>query len=386
MPSPSRKPSARSSSRPGVRIVSSCWPCTASSRGSSRTSRSSRPSARRRRAEPSGASGMLEVGRLRAADDMVEAARASVKVMVQGLMLASQRQWDTLARMRFLRLQLKNWKNFRAVDVSLRPRTFLVGPNAAGKSNLLDALRFLRDVAQPKGGGLLAAVDDLRPGFRQVRSLHARQESNVVVEVDVGNDDADRWRYRLELGGERNEPRNEPKIVGEQVWRGEQCLLERPNEDDRGDPARLRQTHLEQVSTNRPFRDLADFFAGVSYLHLVPQLLREPRRFEVVGRDPLGSDFLRRLADAPERQRKARLRRIQQALRVAVPNLRQLETKSDPDGTPHLRGQFEHWRPGTGWQNERQFSDGTLRLVALLWILAEGSEPLLLEEPELSLH
>jgi len=38
------------------------------------------------------------------------------------------------------------------------------------------------------------------------------------------------------------------------------------------------------------------------------------------------------------------------------------------------------------WQTETQFSDGTLRLMGLLWSVLAGSGPLLLEEPELSLH
>ncbi|HUI44246.1 MAG TPA: AAA family ATPase, partial [Terriglobia bacterium] len=38
------------------------------------------------------------------------------------------------------------------------------------------------------------------------------------------------------------------------------------------------------------------------------------------------------------------------------------------------------------WQTEDQFSDGTLRLMGLLWAVLDGSGPLLLEEPELSLH
>ena len=37
-------------------------------------------------------------------------------------------------------------------------------------------------------------------------------------------------------------------------------------------------------------------------------------------------------------------------------------------------------------ESEEQFSDGTLRLFGLLWVLLDGSGPLLLEEPELSLH
>ena len=37
-------------------------------------------------------------------------------------------------------------------------------------------------------------------------------------------------------------------------------------------------------------------------------------------------------------------------------------------------------------QTEEQFSDGTLRLLGLLWAILDGTGPLLLEEPELSLH
>ena len=56
-------------------------------------------------------------------------------------------------------LRLKNWKNFRNVDVPLENRVFLAGPNACGKSNLLDVFRFLRDITK-RGGGLQQAVQD----------------------------------------------------------------------------------------------------------------------------------------------------------------------------------------------------------------------------------
>ena len=36
------------------------------------------------------------------------------------------------------RLIVKNWRNFQQADVLLRERQFIVGPNASGKSNLLD--------------------------------------------------------------------------------------------------------------------------------------------------------------------------------------------------------------------------------------------------------
>jgi predicted ATPase len=73
-------------------------------------------------------------------------------------------------------------------------------------------------------------------------------------------------------------------------------------------------------------------------------------------------------------------------VRVAVPELSDLALYEDEHGRPHLRAKFEHWRPQGGFQDETQFSDGTLRLIGLLWALQEPGGPLLLEEPELSLH
>jgi predicted ATPase len=143
---------------------------------------------------------------------------------------------------------------------------------------------------------------------------------------------------------------------------------------------------LEQVNANKHFRELAEFFADVRYLHIVPQLIRDPERS--VGRrgDPYGGDFLERLARTPIKTRKSRLRRIQDALKVAVPKLQELRLEQDERGFWHLEGRYEHWRPNAGWQSEDQFSDGTLRLLGLLWVFLDGKAPLLLEEPELSLH
>ena len=60
--------------------------------------------------------------------------------------------------MRITQHKLKNWRNFKSVNVSLKDRMFIIGPNASGKSNFLDVFRLLRDVAKPSGGGLQEAV------------------------------------------------------------------------------------------------------------------------------------------------------------------------------------------------------------------------------------
>ena len=60
--------------------------------------------------------------------------------------------------------------------------------------------------------------------------------------------------------------------------------------------------------------------------------------------------------------------------------------RDEMTGLPHLEARYAHWRPQGAWHREDQFSDGTLRLIALLWSLLEGDSLLLLEEPELSLN
>lgn len=137
---------------------------------------------------------------------------------------------------------------------------------------------------------------------------------------------------------------------------------------------------------NRRFRDLAAFFALVRYLHIVPQLVRDPDRSIGRTNDPYGGDFLEQVAKIPERTRNSRLKKIEKALRIAVPQLEEIALARDDRGVPHLRGKYRHWRTHGAWQGEERFSDGTLRLMGLLWAIMEKGGPLLLEEPELSLH
>jgi len=284
------------------------------------------------------------------------------------------------------RLILKNWRNFRSVDVAFSERVFLIGPNASGKSNLLDVFRFLRDVAKP-GGGLQRAMVQ-RGGLPKVRCLAARKEPDVEIEVALSeNGSPPLWRYAMGITQQARGYR-QPILRFERAWKGDVKILERPNAEDSADKERLTQTHLEQINSNAGFRDIARFFESVRYLHLVPQLLRHPEAFQGpnLPDDPYGRNFLELVVKTPEKTRRSRLRRIEAALREAVPQLKDLTDTKDETGIPHLEATYAHWRPNAGRQREDQFSDGTLRLIALFWSLLEGDAPLLIEEPELSLH
>lgn len=282
---------------------------------------------------------------------------------------------------------LKNWRNFRSVEVDLRDRVFLVGPNASGKSNFLDALRFLRDLAKD-GGGLQKAVRD-RGGLSKIRCLYARRYPDVEIEIHLSDNDSKlpTWKYSIGIKQKKG-GQNDPILSYEKVWKDGKEIVSRPNDEDKEDSLRLTQTYLEQINANADFREISKFLESILYLHLVPQLLRHPDAFSGPGiqGDPFGRNFLERVIKTPEKTRRSRLRKIEDALRIAVPQLKQLTDIKDEMGIPHLEAVYEHWRPGAGKQREDQFSDGTLRLIGLLWSLLESDSLLLLEEPELSLN
>ncbi|MFT4126096.1 MAG: AAA family ATPase [Gordonia sp. (in: high G+C Gram-positive bacteria)] len=289
--------------------------------------------------------------------------------------------------MRVTHVNAGNWRNFKSLDVEIGHRLFVVGPNASGKSNFLDLFRFVGDIAGDRGG--LAAALEKRGGLSKVRSLFARNHlrGRLLIEIQLEDGD-DRWRYHLKVRGQKG-GQNRPVVDAEVVERNGQLLLDRPDADDKRDPERLTQTHLEQVATNKDFRPLADYFSRVRYFHLVPQVIRDPIRIGNGAEDPFGSDFIAQMNSLTPRTRDAWLRRIQNALRSAVPEFESLKLEVDPAGRPHLVAGYRNWRSNPAQQSEADFSDGTLRLIGLLWTLVSAPANggvLLLEEPELSLN
>lgn len=287
------------------------------------------------------------------------------------------------------RLTVKNWRNFQHINVPLRERQFIVGPNASGKSNLLDIFRFLRDIAKAEGGGFQKAVKD-RGGVSKIRCLSAGEDREVAIEIHISDtpDAPATWRYSI---GFRQADRGDCQthLTYERVWRAGELLLDRPDADDSEDPDRLTQTTLEQTAANAKFREIGRFLRNVNYLHLVPQLIRfgDAIQGKVIEDDPFGQAFLERVASVPPSTRRARLKRIERALKIAVPQFEELAFIRDKrTGHPHLQARYSHWHLNEEWQREDQFSDGVLRLIGLLWALLESDSLVLLEEPELSLN
>ena len=289
------------------------------------------------------------------------------------------------------KIELFNWKNFHRCEVGVQERCFVVGANAAGKSNFIDALRFLRDVAK-QGGGLQTAVR-VRGGITKIRCLAAREQSNVKLAIELSESDSRElcWHYELNFkhtgGGIRE---NQVKIVSEKVFSGreQRYVLDRSAETLGEDEETLKYTYLEQPNANKDFRVIQQVLQNVEYLNVVPQMVRESASSSYSGdkEDYYGRNFLKRLALLNDNTRRSYFRKINEFLKLAVPQLEELSFVKDEIGVPHLEARYVHWRTRGSKQQEMQFSDGTLRLIGFLFALIDSNGVLLLEEPEINLH
>jgi len=280
------------------------------------------------------------------------------------------------------KIKFHNWKNFQNCEVDLTERCFIIGTNASEKSNFMDALRFLRDIAR-QSGGLQTAVEE-RGGITKIRCPGARNQTNVSITVELGNshEEYNLWRYHLNFahtGGGVFKSR--VKIIAEEVYsfREKEYILKRNNKSIDEDEETLKYTHLEQATANRNFRGLQVFFQDIEYLNVIPQVDKESSLVTAsfIKEDYFGRNFLERLAKMNEKTRNSHFRKINECLKIAIPQLEELRFVKDKTGVPHLEATGSK-------QQQEQLSDGTLRLIGFLFALLDNKGVMLFEEPEIN--
>ena len=96
------------------------------------------------------------------------------------------------------KVNFHNWKSFSDAELFIDPLTFLIGTNASGKSNALDALSFLRDVA--RGVPIYRAICRVRGGEDVVIR---KGEKSFSLSVRI-QDDLNTYEYIISIGKVRD--------------------------------------------------------------------------------------------------------------------------------------------------------------------------------------
>jgi predicted ATPase len=300
------------------------------------------------------------------------------------------------------RVRIENYKSIARCDVTLGRFNVLLGLNAAGKSNFLDALRFVRDALSEGAAEAVAS----RGGLDEVlcRVPAPASSATIALEFQLEGVSGDReiaWEGRYEITIGHPLGSGGPNRGGVRVDR-EFCELYRP-----GRPAKKEHRFLQRDRTSKsrragrlelsmlgdtdPFGDL--HFALSEMFFYSPDLseLRAPQP-KTDGDTELGEDGAglgSSLARLGQQERK----RLSAYVAAIVPDVVDVGS-TDPDGD-YLAARMTLAPEGSSEQyvfRAESMSEGTIRAIGLLTALfqppaREGWIPLIaVEEPELALH
>ncbi len=283
-------------------------------------------------------------------------------------------------------LAVTNWRNFAHIEFDMSSRLFVVGPNSSGKTNLLGALRFLGDIGRR---GLVAASEDLGGPDRYFRS-GADSAAFVATFNDTQNSAEFALFLRLMSAGPEStksgsdadqtfafpmtdpltgEPNDRYLDVHQTITAGGKKPTDEgesfPVEDEEAQRTRVRQT-----------------LAGIRYIHPNPKkMLERADRY-----DPdHGTGFFQHAGRFSDQQLDAVVDRIRPIMASVVPEIPNLSYQRMGLGTEVVFYSDTPVRGASGVYSHEQFSEGTLRLLGLLFDLAtlpRDTSVILIEEPE----
>ncbi len=296
------------------------------------------------------------------------------------------------------RVELRNWRSIQSQALELGPVNIFIGPNAAGKSSVIDALRFLTDTVRSDLESALAR----RGGLENIRFRGAEPDAPVTISIECSAPGAGaphnllnvEYQISIALEGHR------PVVVKEELRDRSQrdecdaskglCFLSRSGkglafrdgrreglEFDTGTSGVLALQALGFLLALPQIRALRGAIESWVFLNTDPSPLRQPQQSEDTVANVL---WTLRMKGKEEK-----VERILENLRALLSHIGDVQTTLELSGFVMLRLVEQPF--GTSF-DVLALSDGTLRLLALLTALETMPEDSLLcvEEPECGLH
>jgi len=303
-------------------------------------------------------------------------------------------------------IHVKNFKSLNDVSLRLNRRNVLVGPNMAGKTNLISLFRFLTQMVRSTPGayGLPSAINR-NGGFAEL--AWRGSESNLLSlslegELDGTSPESKSvgWRYRLDILGDRS--RGSIMVQDEALTistdSGDVALIQKdPNTGCRilSNKAGHPLAHVDDATRSALEYELPDwegnllrgYFATFFFYRLIPELMKQPNpvsspRFLEENGGNLSSWLMMIQTRFPES-----FARIVSAVKDVLPDVAYIITWPTAQSTVFvassersLRTQVPVW----------QMSDGELAFIALLSLIFSpeefGAALFCVEELENHLH
>lgn len=294
------------------------------------------------------------------------------------------------------RLRVTNYLSLKSVDLELSQRNLLIGPNMAGKSNLVDCFRFLTQVAI---SGLVKAFQD-RGGFAEViwKGGNDNRISLVVsAEVEVPEESSKIYEYELSVTGsatglisverEHLVMRSQNEIFTLIDLRRGHGKITHPDGTAVFDLPNPSQSALEFSVPGWEGTSFKHYIAGWRFYSLIPALMKQVNA--AVGQvflnqngDNFSSWLMTLQASHPDE-----FRLIKRAVTDVFPDLEEILTPPTQFATTFVTTREKHLQqPISVWR----MSDGELSFLALLSLIfappSLGAPLYCIEEPENHLH
>lgn len=345
------------------------------------------------------------------------------------------------------RIEIDGFKTFRKFSADLNPFLVVVGPNATGKSNLFDALKFLSRLAQVD---VRQAMQELRGEPEELfRQTSAGHDTKMVFAIEVllpvcGVDDfgtdfetpAQRIRYEIALEMRDNphgifvthedcrviraeddrigfqtstkisrSSRKTPFLETEKDTQGRSRVftirqdgVAESGTSKRGNPLQLpaaeaARSALSTIATSefRHLYALKKLISGPQFLEINPSEARKANdRFEDKRLRSDASNLAASLSEiqrlsATENRPTGAIADISADLALLIPQVRTVRVLDDTKSREYA---FDlQVRDGSSFSS-RVISDGTIRLLALLTVIDDPNRQgiLCFEEPENGVH
>ena len=289
------------------------------------------------------------------------------------------------------KVRIKNFLSLHDVELPLKPLTVLVGPNASGKSNILNALGLLKRMM----------IESELPPVKFIRdSLWAGEANQITFQLQAKVEEIP-TQYELNIKAEANNPFVDEELLVNSVnvisvQHGEGMVKD---EDDKNlTPYKSNKLALRSAGDygNKPITSILTMFIKDwefydfqpnfirRYFDLLPMLIAEKMFSEESSESPKLDDdgsTLSALLSYWHENTPGRFQSVSESLASST-KLRIDQCMIDGDNKLCLLEGYKQPIP------LEKASDGTLRLVAYYILLNEPELPPLIaiEEPERNLH
>lgn len=279
------------------------------------------------------------------------------------------------------KLTIRNFKSIREQTLALGPLNVFVGGNGAGKSNLIEVFRFLREIVSQN----LAAYTAKKGGADTLLHFGRKRSPEMAFDLEFGDREASN-RYFFKLQGTVDDTlviAGELVSVHDQVT--EQCSyfstsypfssesgLKRMSDDARAQEV-LRD--LENCWVYH-FHDTSDTAAVKGASDVEDNRVLRPQAENLAA-------FLYWM----QQKRPDHFTNVQDTLRQVAPFFEEFRLAPSKLNESKIRLEWKE-KGSDAYFNASSLSDGTLRFLCLITLLLQPELPtiILLDEPELGLH